>query len=261
MNNPITFLIAQFEECNSSHDVWQVFLDFITSEKFIFASYAYNYAPINEPLLCEDKKTSHLRFAHADRTWITNLPEQAFEEYKTHQYEKDDPMLAHVAAHSLRPLYLSRCQLDRKAENFARIDYLLERAEHFGIYSSVGFPLLHVQGRGYGHIILHCADRFQKLEKITTEHGDKLHLACLYMHMFYQPFERTERAATYGIKGRPMQVLKLLRAGLTNNQIAERLEVSAPTVSFHIKELRDSLRVTSTREILPTALNIRILAD
>nr|WP_281501598.1 LuxR C-terminal-related transcriptional regulator [Kordiimonas laminariae] len=66
-------------------------------------------------------------------------------------------------------------------------------------------------------------------------------------------------AEALGIKGRPYEVLQKLHAGYTNTQIGEMLGMSTPTVSFHLKELRETLDVASTREILPTALRHGIL--
>ncbi len=261
MENTLSDLITQFEKSNSSHKVWQAFLDFIAVHGFKYATYAYNYAPIDEAPSLEEGKTSHLRFIHADRTWISSVPAEAFEEYRNQRYDKNDPMLAHTVSGSLRSIILSHSLLDPQSDDFEIHSRLLKRAEHFGIVSSFGFPLLRGLGRGHGHIILHHPGDLDVMNEITKQHGEKLHLASLYMHMFYRPFERVERATKLGIKGRPLEVLQLLNRGMTNKQISERMAISAPTVSFHLKELRKSLRVTSTREILPAALNLGLLDD
>jgi len=261
MDTVIGSLIGEFEECSSSYEVWEIFLGFITTRGFKCATYAYNYAPINEQEREDKGKKSHVRFALAGNTWITSMPKEGVEEYRAQRYEKIDPMVQHVGRRSMQPLYMARCLLSPDDPAFRSQDFVLSRAEHYGIFSAVGFPLMHPMGRGHGQITLHCAEPYPVLESIMETRGNEVHLASLYMHNFFQPHERKERARTYGVKGRPLEVLQLLNAGFTNNQIAEKLNVTAPTVSFHIKELRETLRVTSTREILPVALRLGIFDD
>lgn len=257
----VSNLIGQLETAETSHDVWQQFLDFIEDRGFKCATYGYSYAPINTGVVTENGKESHVRVSLAGRTWITSMPKEGVEEYQSRHYEKVDPMIHQIENRSMQPLYMARELLDPKDPNFKGFDFILQRAEHYGIFSAVGFPLRHPFGRGHGEVTLHCEHRIDKLKEILKMHGDEVHLASLYMHTFYQPLERRERAASVGIKGRPLEVLQQLNAGLTNGQIAARMGVSAPTVSFHIKELKDALEVTSTREILPSALRLGILDD
>lgn len=257
----VSTLIGQLETAETSHDVWQHFLDFIEERGFKCATYGYSYAPINSEVKTENGKDTHVRVSLASRTWITSMPKEGVEEYKNRRYEKVDPMIHQIENRSMQPLYMARELLDPKDPNFQGFDFILQRAEHYGIFSAVGFPMSHPFGRGHGEVTLHCEHRIDKLKQIMQMHGDEVHLASIYMHTFFQPLERRERAASVGIKGRPLEVLRQLNAGLTNGQIAERLGVSAPTVSFHIKELKDALEVTSTREILPSALKLGILED
>jgi len=257
----VSNLIGQLETAESTHDVWQLFLDFIEARGFKAATYGYSYAPINTSVTTENGKDTHVRVALAGRTWITSMPEEGVREYQARHYEKVDPMIHQIESRSMQPLYMARELLDPRDPHFEGFDFILQRAEHYGIFSAVGFPIRHPFGRGHGQVTLHATHRFEKLREIMGMHGDEAHLASLYMHTFYQPLERRERAHDVGIKGRPLEVLQQLNAGLTNGQIAERLSVSAPTVSFHIKELKDALKVTSTREILPSALKLGILDD
>jgi DNA-binding CsgD family transcriptional regulator len=258
---PVSILIGQLETAGSTHDVWQLFLDFIKGRGFKAATHGYSYAPINTSVSAENGKETHVRVALAGRTWITSMPKEGVEEYQTRHYEKVDPMIHQIERRSMQPLYMARELLDPKDPNFEGFDFILQRAEHYGIFSAVGFPIRHAFGRGHGQVTLHAEHRIDRLKEIMKMHGDEVHLASIYMHTFYQPLERRERAEDVGIKGRPLEVLQQLNAGLTNGQIADRLGVSAPTVSFHIKELKAVLRVTSTREILPSALRLGILED
>ncbi len=52
---------------------------------------------------------------------------------------------------------------------------------------------------------------------------------------------------------RNMEVLLLLHKGYSNKQIAYELDVALPTVSFHLRELRERLGAQQNREILRKA--------
>lgn len=58
---------------------------------------------------------------------------------------------------------------------------------------------------------------------------------------------------------RQLEILHLARAGFTNKAIAARLQISASTVAFHLREARQRLKVQTTREALKTARERGIL--
>nr|WP_281500638.1 LuxR C-terminal-related transcriptional regulator [Kordiimonas marina] len=250
------------EKAETSHEVWQLLLDYITERGFKAASYGYGYmSPRSTVEEVETGDTVSLKAALSGRTWITTLPKEAVQEYLARNYQNIHPMLHQIETHSMQPLYMAREILDPNDPNYADYDHLLARAAHYGIRSAIGFPLYHPLSRSHGEVSFHCAEPIDRLREIMAEYGNQVHLAALYMHTFYQPLERRERAAKVGIKGRPLEVLEQLYAGYTNSQIADRMGVSAPTVSFHIKELREALAVSSTREILPMALRLGLLHE
>lgn len=58
---------------------------------------------------------------------------------------------------------------------------------------------------------------------------------------------------------RSMEVLLLLNKGFSNKQIAYDLDVALPTVSFHLRELRERLGAKQNREILRKASELGLL--
>lgn len=58
---------------------------------------------------------------------------------------------------------------------------------------------------------------------------------------------------------RMMDVLKLLAEGLGNKEIAHRLSMAEPTVSFHLKGLRERLGAISNRETIKRAKDLGFL--
>ncbi len=64
---------------------------------------------------------------------------------------------------------------------------------------------------------------------------------------------------TVSLSPRQIAILHYLSKGETNKEIAYRLGVAAPTVSFHLKELRLKLGVSGNKKILNRAFEIGLL--
>ena len=58
---------------------------------------------------------------------------------------------------------------------------------------------------------------------------------------------------------REREVLALLVAGLSNQQVAERLVISPATVKFHISSIRSKLRATSRTEVVILAMQHKLV--
>ncbi len=61
------------------------------------------------------------------------------------------------------------------------------------------------------------------------------------------------------LTGRELEVLRLIREGYRNKQIADRLAISENTVNFHIKNLMDKLRANDRTHAVTIALRRGIL--
>jgi DNA-binding NarL/FixJ family response regulator len=61
------------------------------------------------------------------------------------------------------------------------------------------------------------------------------------------------------LTGRELEVLRLIRNGLRNKQIAGELEISETTVSFHIKNLVDKLQANDRTHAVTVALRRGLL--
>lgn len=58
---------------------------------------------------------------------------------------------------------------------------------------------------------------------------------------------------------RQMAILHFLAQGETNKEIGYRLRIAPPTVSFHLKEMRDRLDVTSNKKIVVRARELGLI--
>jgi len=67
------------------------------------------------------------------------------------------------------------------------------------------------------------------------------------------------RKPTVSLSSRQAAILHFLSIGETNKEIAHRLGIAMPTVSFHLAELRRKLGVESNKRILPVASEINLI--
>jgi DNA-binding CsgD family transcriptional regulator len=58
------------------------------------------------------------------------------------------------------------------------------------------------------------------------------------------------QANSAGLSERELEVLKLVSAGMTNGQVAERLFVSRRTVDAHMRRIYDKLNLSSRTEVI-----------
>jgi len=74
------------------------------------------------------------------------------------------------------------------------------------------------------------------------------------------PFERNEAAVSkLGISRREYEVLELIAAGLSNQEIAERLFVSTSTVKTHVSNVLAKLDASRRTEAIARAKELRII--
>lgn len=74
------------------------------------------------------------------------------------------------------------------------------------------------------------------------------------------PFARNDRAiAALGISARECEVLELLAEGLSNKEIARRLDISPNTVKTHVARLFEKLEVARRTEAIRKARALAIL--
>lgn len=74
------------------------------------------------------------------------------------------------------------------------------------------------------------------------------------------PFERDDRAVKQlGISKREFEVLELIAAGLSNQDIADRLFVSTSTVKTHVSNVLAKLDASRRTEAIARAKQLRII--
>lgn len=81
----------------------------------------------------------------------------------------------------------------------------------------------------------------------------------LYISPFMQDALGRHRQSPVALSSRQMAILHYLAQGESNKEIAYRLSIAQPTVSFHIAELRRKLDVPNNRKIVERAQELNIL--
>ena len=106
------------------------------------------------------------------------------------------------------------------------------------------FPALRAGAVGY---LLKDADSRELVRSIRQAHRGKASLHPTVARKVLDGLCETQhpRTKTETLTGREREVLKLLSRGLTNQQIAEELHVSQPTVRTHVSNILGKLHMTN----------------
>jgi len=88
---------------------------------------------------------------------------------------------------------------------------------------------------------------------------DHARLGEIYMSPTISNQLKGYKAPDINLSPRQMGILHLLCEGHTNKEIGYRLKISAPTVTFHITEIRKKIGVKSNQQILSRARDLQLL--
>ncbi len=112
-----------------------------------------------------------------------------------------------------------------------------------------------VKSGAYGYLLkdLEAEEFFEALDAV--EHGESVMPARLARHLWSE-FQRlsTQGAAPqpdadHALTDREWEVLRLVAAGHTNREVAERLSISENTVKFHMRGILDKLHLRNRTEV------------
>lgn len=254
--------LERLHQAKKSADVWSTFLETATKLGVLCVSYGFRKLP-NTALRKHDfLDQATVNVDSKDHTWITTMPQSCIDYWynRVCTLEKINPMLNHIQK-SMTPLFLGNDFLKPSEDFYEDRKGFYTLAESHGLYAAYGIPIKRHSIANGGEVVYHTPYSKDEFIDFIQRNGPTLHMLALYMHLQFQPLEREERAKAMDIKGRPLQILHQMQEGLTNAEIAHNLGVSAPTVSYHIKELKERLDAATTREIIPLALRLNIIND
>ncbi len=120
-----------------------------------------------------------------------------------------------------------------------------------------------VKSGAYGYLLkdLEASEFFEALDAV--EHGESVIPARLARHLWSEfqrmaaAGEEPERDGGHALTDREWEVLRLVAAGHTNREVAERLTISENTVKFHMRGILDKLHLRNRSEVTAWAAEHR----
>ncbi len=146
-----------------------------------------------------------------------------------------------------------------------RVDEFLDDAAKFGVCSGLAFFLHDVNHRGI--MIAFNSNQAELDVARRQEIGRNLGDLILFGHSFHEIFMRTvvEKGLPPRMKGAPLsqrerQVLRLLAAGQTTEDVGNQLGITGRTVQFHLASVRTKLDAATREEAVAFAVKAGIIA-
>ncbi len=120
-----------------------------------------------------------------------------------------------------------------------------------------------VKSGAHGYLLkdLEAGEFFEALDAV--EHGESVIPARLARHLWSEfqrmaaAGEEPERDGGQALTDREWEVLRLVAAGHTNREVAERLTISENTVKFHMRGILDKLHLRNRSEVTAWAAEHR----
>lgn len=218
-------------------------------EGFGFDSFLYGLSTSPRP----DKEAQLYVFTTLPLEWMTIYDRKAYVEV--------DPRIQLVYDNTMPAIWEQRAFRGKSR----RTDEFLDDAARFGVCSGVAFTLHLVNHHG---IMIAFNSRRSEIdparyETIQRSLGDLL----LFGHSFHEIFMRTvvERGLPSRMKGAPLsqrerQVLRLLAAGQTSDDVSHQLGITARTVQFHLGSIRAKLDAATREEAVALAIKTGVIA-
>lgn len=163
--------------------------------------------------------------------------------------------------------FLRRCQpdvllMDIGLPDKTGIDLCKEVKENYPSVFVIGLSTFNQQSfiqkmmeNGASGYVLKNATQDELMEAITTVAHGKTYLS----FEAGKTLQRTKNSPVV-LTRREKEVLELIAEGLTNNEIAARLFVSATTVDTHRKNLLTKFEVKNTATLIRTAVQMQIIS-
>ena len=199
--------------------------------------------------------SSHVDADHAvyrvnmDKAWIDHYMEQ--------NYVAHDPAVYKALASPFPFLFQRSVAMDQELWDEPELTIANEATE-FGLGDGIIIPYFGYRGGIQGNITLfaqHCdADGWQEME----QHAERLMLGAVMMHTWFTHQSR-RTPSSIKITPRQLETIRWMAAGLHNDQIADKMNISYDGVSYHMREIKRRLDVRTHREVVPKAFQLGLL--
>ena len=131
-----------------------------------------------------------------------------------------------------------------------------------GLKRTLAIPLtIYTSPTGLSGIAFHSDLPKEQFEANVKKYQSELMAAALFANDWLKPWvgKKLKAIKAPEFTKRQTQVFEMLALGKTNKEIAYHMKISAPTVSFHIKEIMMRLGANTSREIISKATAIGLI--
>ena len=184
---------------------------------------------------------------------VSTYPEQWVQRYLEQDYLAIDPVLG-AAATSLLPF--DWAELNHRG---IRVQQMFSESREFGIgQQGLGFP---VRGPLGDHALFTVTSNADQLEwlKLRSSYMRDLQLVAHFVHGKVLEFEGDVSYPIKQLSAREREVLSWAARGLTNDQIAHKLQISERVVRAYFESARNKLNCLNRGHVLARAVGLRLI--
>lgn len=187
----------------------------------------------------------------------SNMSDEWMSHYVASDYARLDPWVRHACEHSHHALYSESvgCAVNLTGSDEER--KFINECTDTGLYRTVLVPYRDVSGQSIGGLNLLSDMSHDEFTEIISSHLNTLLVGATLFNSHINMIDekvKTEAETWHVLSSsnsvlspREMEVLNWLAAGLRNDRIAEKMQISSVTVNFHIMSIKKKLHA-KTRE-------------
>lgn len=260
----ITAWSDPFTQCSSISELWSLLVTRMRRRGFDGQIvFVLTQAPNRAKELQVEEDFEFILGAANEVTYFGDLPggNKEFMEYVfQHNLVEKDPIAFHARNHALEIAILGLDFLEPSMANFEAAKQYWSAPSKYRLRNALYVPIVNNNNprtpHGFG---LHSTLVGDNFTAMVDENLHEILLDCTYFEKYFIRAYRKHIASRIGITARQYDVLKQFCFGFSNREIAEVLEISVPTVSFHINALKENLQCETNRELPMTAIRLGIV--
>ena len=246
MDSDLLDFLSNIENSNTEEEVWTIWLKACKNLGFEVVNYVY---------------AKQLMGGHVQASFLTNFNEKWLEYHQSQNMQNHDYLFKMVndknatpIVHDLENLAVEHLDTDIKKE-------LWNSAAESGMQRALAIPFSDVGGNEIGGVAIGTSLMgTQDFKNTLSKKGTTLFAMAQVAHQrLKRKYMNPSRLSSVALSPRQSEIVKFLVIGLTNKEISYRLNISMPTVSFHLKAITKKLQVSTTREIVPKVLALNLV--
>lgn len=253
MSKSFPFLANPFDRVKTSDDAWALFVKRQRARGFDgVLVYNYALAPVRGHHAAADRFTNRVTGEANNMVFLINTPsdpEALTEFYMRHRLSEIDPRSYDLARRVSEPRIQGIDFLEKTMPNYDDALQYWTKLKDFGFRNSFLVPVAQMTNKLPCAFGLHTTMGGKEFQAMLEAQHNQILLDCFRFSPRFNALYRKEYARKSGITSRQYEVMRLISQGMSNMEIAEHLGISMPSVSFHLKSLKERLELDTTREI------------